>query len=199
MNEGNSAKRQRAAFGKKQRNQSILEPGGGDPLSPDFGDPLSPGFGDPLSTFGANPGSHPHFARQRPADQVETLKKQQKALLEKLRKALLEKLRESQIKAAEDAKARRKKHELAGALVVAELDANPAGPFAVALKELLHSGLKRASQRALFGLPPLPSAPKAEKSSCRRCDGRAGGSPARIVSAAALPQRPGLPAEEGRF
>jgi hypothetical protein len=91
-----------------------------------------------------------------------TKKKQQKALLEKLRKALLEKLRETQIKAAEDAKARRKKHELAGALVVAELDANPAGPFAVALKELLHSGLKRASQRALFGLPPLPSAPKAE-------------------------------------
>jgi hypothetical protein len=80
----------------------------------------------------------------------------------KQQKALLEKLRETQIKAAEDAKARRKKHELAGALVVAELDANPAGPFAVALKELLHSGLKRASQRALFGLPPLPSAPKAE-------------------------------------
>jgi hypothetical protein len=88
------------------------------------------------------------MARQTPADQVETLKKQQKALLEKLR--------EAQTKArAEEAEARRKKHELAGAVAVAELDANPAGPFAVALKELLHSALKRESQRALFGLPPL--------------------------------------------
>ena len=92
------------------------------------------------------------MARQRPVDQVETLRAKQKALMEKLR--------EAQAKArADQAETKRKRNEIAGAVAMQELEANPGSPFAVAFRELLNAGVTTAGKRALLGLPALPKAP----------------------------------------
>ena len=89
------------------------------------------------------------MARQKPADQVETLKKQQAALAAKLK--------EASAKAREHEKELYwRKCELAGAVALNEMDANPKGAFATALHALMHTGITKASDRALFDLPPLP-------------------------------------------
>ena len=93
------------------------------------------------------------MARQKPADQVATLLKQQADLTAKLK--------EAKAKAdAETKEIQRRKHELAGAVALKELAANPSGAFGVALLALLHTGVTKAGDRALFDLAALPRASK---------------------------------------
>ena len=94
------------------------------------------------------------MARQKPADHLATLQKQRDDLDAKLKEA----------KAKADAEARetqRRKNELAGAVALKELAANPSGAFGAALLGLLNTGLTRAADRALFDLAPLPKTAKA--------------------------------------
>jgi threonine synthase len=94
-----------------------------------------------------------NMARQKPSDHIETLKKQQAELAKKLK--------EAQTKARNDAKEfQRHKNELAGAVALKELEANPSGAFADALLGMLKHRLTRAADRELFGLPALPNEPK---------------------------------------
>jgi hypothetical protein len=93
------------------------------------------------------------MARQKSTDKVETIKKQQAELLKKLK--------EAQAKAKHEAKeGQRRKHELAGAVALKELETNPTGAFADALLGLLKHHLTRAADRAIFDLPPLAKQPK---------------------------------------
>jgi len=93
------------------------------------------------------------MARQKPSDQLVTLRKQQKELETKLK--------EAQAKADAEAKEKqRRKNELAGAIVLREFEANPSGAFGVALRDLLHTGITKAGDRAEFGLDPLPKKAK---------------------------------------
>ena len=86
------------------------------------------------------------MARQRPSEQVESLRKKQAALLAQLR--------EAQVKAKDEAREKqRRKNELAGAVILKAIDALPSGQIAGIVQRLLDSGLKAASDRALFGLP----------------------------------------------
>ena len=94
------------------------------------------------------------MARQKPSDQVTLLKKQQQELAKKLK--------EAESKAREEAKEiQRRKNELAGAIALKELEANPSGAFADALLGMLKHQLTRAADRAMFNLPALPKEPKA--------------------------------------
>lgn len=94
------------------------------------------------------------MARQKPSDQVTLLKKQQQELARKLK--------EAESKAREEAKEiQRRKNELAGAVALKELEANPSGAFADALLGMLKHQLTRAVDRELFNLPALPKEPKA--------------------------------------
>ena len=87
------------------------------------------------------------MARQRPSEQVESLRKKQAALLTQLR--------EAQVKAKDEAREKqRRKNELAGAVILKAIVALPSGQIAGIVQRLLDSGLKAASDRALFGLPP---------------------------------------------
>jgi hypothetical protein len=89
-----------------------------------------------------------NMARQKPSDHIETLKKQQAELAKKLK--------EAQTKARSEAKEfQRHKNELAGAVALKELEANPSGAFALALLGLLAKDLTRAGDRAVFDLTPL--------------------------------------------
>jgi hypothetical protein len=84
----------------------------------------------------------------KPSDQVTSLRK--------LQADLMAKLKEAQVKARlEEKETQRLKNEIAGSIALKELDANPTGSFASALRDLLHTGLTKASQRALFDLPAL--------------------------------------------
>ena len=95
------------------------------------------------------------MARQKPSDKVETLKRQQAALAKQLK--------EAQAKAdAEARETQRRKHELAGALALKELAADPSGAFGVKLSALLQTGVMKAADRALFELEALPRATKAK-------------------------------------
>jgi Mrp family chromosome partitioning ATPase len=93
------------------------------------------------------------MARQKPSDQVTLIKKQQQELGSKLK--------EAESKAREETKeVRRRKNELAGAIALKELEANPSGVFASDLRGLLDQTLKREADRVLFDLPALPKQPK---------------------------------------
>jgi hypothetical protein len=96
------------------------------------------------------------MARQKPADHLATLQKQ--------RDELEAKLKEAKAKAdAETKETQKRKNELAGALALKELAANPSSAFGVALVGLLNTGLTRAADRALFDLAPLPKAAKGQE------------------------------------
>src|SRR6202012_3273637 len=70
--------------------------------------------------------------KQKPSDQVATLRRQQAELIAKLK--------EAETKARQEEKEiQRRKNELAGAVALKELEANPSGAFAVALGELLRA------------------------------------------------------------
>ena len=89
------------------------------------------------------------MARQKPADQVETLKKKQADLAAKLK--------EASAKAREHEKELYwRKCELLGALALDELQAHPKGGCASVLRERLQTTITKAADRALFDLPPLP-------------------------------------------
>jgi hypothetical protein len=89
-----------------------------------------------------------NMSRQKPSDHIETLKKQQAELAKKLK--------EAQTKARNEAKeSQRHKNEVAGAVALKELEANPSGAFALSLLALLAKNLTRATDRAAFDLPPL--------------------------------------------
>ncbi len=93
------------------------------------------------------------MARQKPSAQLETLLKQQ-ADLEK-------KLKEAKAKADAEAKeTQRHKSELVGALVLKEMDRLPNGPLTTLVGDLLAAGITKASDRAHFGLAPLPKEAK---------------------------------------
>ena len=93
------------------------------------------------------------MARQKTADKVETLLKQQADLMGKLK--------EAKTKADAEAKElQRRKNECAGALALKELDRNPSSAFASALLDLLQTGITKASDRALFDLAALPKKTK---------------------------------------
>jgi len=94
------------------------------------------------------------MARQKPSDQIATLQKQQAELVEKLKAAKIK-------AAAQEREAQRRRHELVGAVVMAEYNANPTGAFAVTMKELLHTGITKAADRADFGLSQMPKPAKA--------------------------------------
>lgn len=88
------------------------------------------------------------MSRQKSSDHIETLKKQQAELAKKLK--------EAQTKARNEAKQSQKhKNELAGAVALKELEANPSGAFALSLLALLAKDLTRAGDRAAFDLAPL--------------------------------------------
>ena len=88
------------------------------------------------------------MARQKPADQVETLKKKQADLAAKLK--------EASAKAREHEKELYwRKCELLGALALDELQAHPKGGCASVLRERLQTTITKAADRALFDLPPL--------------------------------------------
>ena len=90
------------------------------------------------------------MARQKPSDQVTLLKKQQQELARKLK--------EAESKAREEAKEiQRRKSELAGAIALNELEANPSGVFADALLGMLKHHLTRAADRAMFSISPCPA------------------------------------------
>lgn len=96
--------------------------------------------------------------KQKPSEQVASLRRKQAELMAQLR--------EAENKARQEEKEiQRRKNELAGAVAMKEFEANPSGAFAAALGELLHAGLPKAAERALFGLPALPKA-------SREADGR---------------------------
>jgi hypothetical protein len=87
--------------------------------------------------------------RQKPTDKIESIQKAQRELAAKLR--------EAQTKARNEVReTERRKAELAGAVALKELEANPSGPFAGSLRELLHTGITKKADRALFDLPALP-------------------------------------------
>ncbi len=89
--------------------------------------------------------------RVKSSEQIETLERQQKELFAKLR--------EAKAKAAAEAKElQRRKNEIAGALVLKEIEQLPSGSLATNIRELLHTGITKAADRALFELPPLPKA-----------------------------------------
>ncbi len=93
------------------------------------------------------------MARQKPSDQVATLRKQQAELTEKLH--------EAEAKAEAEAKElHRRKCEIVGAVALKEAELNPTGAVATTLRELLHTGITKAADRALFDLAPLPKATK---------------------------------------
>jgi hypothetical protein len=92
--------------------------------------------------------------KQKPSDQVATLRKQQAELMAKLK--------EAENKARQEAKEiQQRKNELAGGVALKELEANPSGAFAAGLRDLLLAGLTKAADRALFELPALPKASRA--------------------------------------
>ena len=89
------------------------------------------------------------MARQKAADQVETLRKQHQELAAKLR--------EAQIKLRQEERERNsRRNELAGSIALREYEANPEGKFAIAFRNLLDAGLTKAGNRVDFGFPPLP-------------------------------------------
>lgn len=89
------------------------------------------------------------MARSISPSKLEAYRKQQVELAKKIKEA----------EAAEREKAKgeaKRKYELAGQLAMQEFEANPQSDFAKALLGLLHSGLARPADRALFNLPALP-------------------------------------------
>ena len=112
--------------------------------------------------------------KQKPSDQVATLRRQQAELMAKLR--------EAETKAREEEKEiERRKNELAGWIALRESETNPSGAFAVALGELLNAGLTKTANRALFGLPALPKASDATEAG----NGGTGAAPALADTATA--------------
>jgi hypothetical protein len=87
----------------------------------------------------------------KPSDHVAALRKKQADLMAQLR--------EVEIKAKLEAKeTKRLKNEIAGSIAIKELDANPSGAFAIALRDLLDAGVTKAAYRAMFDLAALPKA-----------------------------------------
>ncbi len=120
------------------------------------------------------------MARQKPSDHIETLKKQQAELAKKLK--------EAQTKARNEAKeSQRHKNELAGAVALKELEANPFGAFALSLLALLAKDLTRAGDRAAFDLTPLPKETKSEAAPAPAAPPTAAPAPAATVSPVASP------------
>ena len=109
------------------------------------------------------------MARLKTPDQLEALRRQHIALAIKIK--------EAEAKARDKAKEQdQRRSEIAGRLALAHAAENPESEFAVTLAAVLHKGLTRATERALFpGLPApavedetpagdaLPAAQDAEK------------------------------------
>jgi hypothetical protein len=84
------------------------------------------------------------MARQKSADHVEALRRQQADIAAKLKEA----------EAKERARKREdddRRNRLAGAVILDHLARDPKSPIAAPLRELLAKGLKRPADRALFG------------------------------------------------
>ena len=84
------------------------------------------------------------MARQKSADHVEALRRQQADIAAKLKEA----------EAKERARKREdddRRNRLAGAVILDHLARDPKGPLAAPLRDLLAKGLKRPADRALFG------------------------------------------------
>ncbi len=94
------------------------------------------------------------MARQKAADTVETLRKQQAELTRKLKEAETKARKETQ---------ERERHlnDLVGAIARKELAANPSGAFALNLLGLLAIGITRPADRAALHLSALQKEPKA--------------------------------------
>jgi len=89
------------------------------------------------------------MARQKPADQVETLKKKQAELAAKLKEA-------SAKARAHEQEIHWRKCELLGSLALWDMETRPKGALATALRALMQTQFTKAADRALFDLPPLP-------------------------------------------
>ena len=84
------------------------------------------------------------MARQKSADHVEALRRQQADIAAKLKEA----------EAKERARKREdddRRNRLAGAVILDHLARDPKSPLAAPLRDLLAKGLKRPADRALFG------------------------------------------------
>ena len=95
------------------------------------------------------------MARQKPADQVETLKKKQAELAAKLKEA-------SAKARAHEQEIHWRKCELLGSLALWDMETRPKGALATALRALMQTQFTKAADRALFDLPPLPK-PEADE------------------------------------
>jgi hypothetical protein len=89
------------------------------------------------------------MARQKPADQVETLKKKQAELAARLKEA-------SARARAHEQEIHGRKCELLGSLALWDMETRPKGALATALRALMQTQFTKAADRALFDLPPLP-------------------------------------------
>jgi hypothetical protein len=91
----------------------------------------------------------------RPKETVEELEKQVKALSDKLREARAKEQKKH-------AEAIRRKAEIAGTLVLKNIEAEPNGALATAFRELLNTSLTKGAERALFDLPAVAKATHAK-------------------------------------
>jgi hypothetical protein len=88
--------------------------------------------------------------KQKPSLRVESIKQKQAALMAQLK--------EAQNRAKLEAKEKQRiKNEIAGSIALKELEANPSGSFAAALRNLLNANITKAVYRAMFDLPALPN------------------------------------------
>ena len=94
------------------------------------------------------------MARQKPADKVESLRRQQAGITAKLKEA------EAREKGAEKALTERRR-QVAGAVALGMIRQEPDGVFAVAFRAGLDGIVRKAGDRALFDLPPLDDRKKA--------------------------------------
>ena len=84
------------------------------------------------------------MARQKSADHVEALRRQQADIAAKLKEA---EAKERARKREDDGR----RNRLAGAVILDHLARDPKSPLAAPLRDLLAKGLKRPADRALFG------------------------------------------------
>ena len=95
------------------------------------------------------------MARQNTSGKLATLQKQQAELTAKLK--------EAKAKAdAETKETQRRKHELAGGIILKACEDGSLGDFGNEVTRLLLYGLTKTADRALFGFKPLTKAERAE-------------------------------------
>lgn len=99
------------------------------------------------------------MARQKSADHVESLRRQQAEIAQKLKQA---EAKERERLAADTRRAR----ELAGAAILTRIDSAPESDFAKAARDLLRATIKKPTDRALF--PFMATSPESTAANAPR-------------------------------